>query len=219
MTVLQRALLAAALVAALLPGAAAAVDEAAGQERLGIRAGYVQTKDGLNDAYGDGWDLTLFFTEKLYSRILLDVRLGAIYLGETLDPDLNQKVLDNYGIILPLGTIPSMRYLYFSAGPLFGFNVGSSSSGYISAGIGIYSVSMEFTPGVTTFDYSDQHIGYNGGLGFSRRIASNWSLELNGTVHYFGIDENDNDLYWVFTSEADAPLLLGVALGLTVDLR
>jgi hypothetical protein len=213
MPVTHRVLLAAALVMVLLPRAAGAVDEAAGQERLGFRAGYVGTTDGLNDFYGDGWDLTLFFTEKLYSKILLDVRLGAIYLGDALEPDLDDQ------ITLSPGIVSQLRFLYFSAGPLAGFKLGQSYSGYASLGIGIYSVSMEFDSGVSAFDYSDQHIGYNGGLGLARRIASNWSIELNGTVHYFGVDENATDLYWVFTGGADAPLLVGVALGLTVDLR
>ena len=85
MSSLARLVPAAALIALLLPQPAAAVDEAAGQERLGVRAGYAETSDGLYASYGSGWDLTLFFTEKLYSTILLDIRLGAIYLGEARD--------------------------------------------------------------------------------------------------------------------------------------
>jgi hypothetical protein len=200
-------------LAALTVRPAAAVDEAAGQERIGIRFGYVESSDGLHATYGNGWDLTLFFNEKLYSRILLDIRLGAVYLGEALNPDLDDDITMSYGIV------SEMRLLYFSAGPLAGFRVGSSWSGYASAGIGIYSVSMTFDSGASAFDYSDQHIGYNGSVGVARRVSTNWSLEANATVHYFGVDENNTDLYYVFTDGADAPLLVGVALGLTIDLR
>lgn len=213
MSSLARPLLAIALIVLLLPRPAAAVDDTAGQERLGVRAGYAETFDGLYASYGNGWDLTLFFTEKLHSTILLDIRLGAIYLGDARDPDRDDQITFSPGIV------SEMRFLYFSAGPLVGFKMGSSYSAYISAGVGIYSVSMVFDSGISAFDYSDQHIGFNGGLGLSRRIAENWSVELNGTIHYFGVDERGNDLYYVFTDGADAPLVAGVALGVAVDLR
>jgi hypothetical protein len=44
-------------------------------------------------------------------------------------------------------------------------------------------------------------------------------VELNGTLHYFDIDPEASDLYWLFTGGADDPLLVGVALGVTLDLR
>jgi hypothetical protein len=207
------AFLAAACALVVFPRAAAAVDEAAGQERLGVRIGYVEAFDGLHASYGNGWDLTLFFHEKLYRKILLDIRLGAIYMGDALDPDLDDAITFSPGIV------SQMRFLYFSAGPMAGFKIGSANSAYASLGVGVYSVSMTFSSGVSAFDYSDQHIGFNGGLGLSRRLSTNWSFELNGAVHYFGVDSNASDLYWVFTNGADSPLLVGIAAGLTVDLR
>ena len=213
MSIPARLLLAVALTLPLVPRPAAAVDEVAGQERLGLRAGYIGTSDGLHESFGDGWDISLFFNEKLYSKILLDIRLGAIYLGDTSIPDLDDQ------LTLSPGIVSQMRFLYFSAGPLAGFRMGSSLSGYASLGIGVYTVGMSFSSGVSAFDYSDQHIGFNGGLGLARRIAGDWSFELNSTVHYFSVDQNANDLYYLFTDGADAPLLLGVALGITVDLR
>ena len=209
----MRTVLAFALLVLPFARPAAAVDEAAGQERLGVRAGYILTSDGLHENFGDGWDLTLFFTEKLYSRILLDIRIGAVYLGDSRNAELDDEILMSPGIV------SEMRLLYFSAGPLAGFRVGSSWSGYASLGVGIYSVSLVFSSGVSAFDYSDQHVGFNGGVGLSRRISDNWSFEANGTVHYFGIDQNGTDLYYVFTDRADAPLIVGIAVGLTVDIR
>lgn len=213
MSLRKRLLLATAFTTIALPRVAAAVDEAAGQERVGVRAGYVETYDGLHAAYGTGWDMALFFNEKLYQKILLDIRLGAVYLGDALNPDLDDA------LTLSPGIVSEMRFLYFSAGPLMGFSLGGSGSLYASLGVGIYSVSMTFDSGVSAFDYSDQHIGFNGGLGYSRRVSTNWSFEVNSTVHYFGVDENINDLYWLFTDGADAPLLVSVAVGLAVDLR
>jgi hypothetical protein len=33
------------------------------------------------------------------------------------------------------------------------------------------------------------------------------------------VDQSSNDLYTLFTGGADSPFLLGIAVGLTVDLR
>jgi len=210
-----RAILFAAVAVLVLaaPRGSRAVDETAGQERLGVRVGGVSAFDGLDDKYGGGWDLTLFFTEKVASRLLLDIRLGAIYLGDLKDLELDDEITGTPGIQ------SAMRMLYFSVGPLLGVSLGSAYSAYASAGVGVYSVSMEFDSGVTAFDFSDQHVGFSGGIGLSRRLSTNWSLEANTTVHYCTIQKESSDLYYAFTDGADAPLLLGAALGLTVDLR
>ncbi len=208
-----RALLAVTLLAPLFARPAAAIDDAAGQERLGVRVGYIETSDGLHGTFGDGWDLTLFFTEQVYSKILLDIRIGAIYLGDALNPDLDDRVTNTPGIV------SEMRVLSFSVGPMAGLSVGASYSAWISAGIGVYSVSMVFDSGLSVFDYSDQHVGFNGGVGLSRRISMNWSLEVSASLHYFSVDREPSDLYYVFTDGADSPLLAGLLLGATLDLR
>jgi len=213
MRVRASVLIAATVVATMFPRGALAVDAAAGNERLGLRAGYIGASDGLRDFYGNGWDLTLFFTEKVYSRLLLDIRLGAIYMGDAVDPNLDDL------LTLRPDVVSTMRFIYFSAGPMVGFDLGGSYSGYASAGIGIYSVSMLFDYGLPGFDYSDQHVGFNAGAGISARIAMNWSLELNGTIHYVKTGEGATDLYWLFTDAADPPLLIGIALGVSWDLR
>ncbi|HEX5131028.1 MAG TPA: hypothetical protein VFX92_00925 [Candidatus Krumholzibacteria bacterium] len=205
------ALLLAGLAVPLLTRPAAAIDDAAGRERLGVRASYITSNDGLRDSYGDGWDLTLYFTETVLSKLVLDIRLGAIYLGEALKPDLDDQITNSYGVV------SQMRVLYFSVGPMVGFRLGGANTGYASAGVGIYSVSIQLDSAISAYDLSDQEVGFNGGIGIARRLSTNWSLEGNATVHYFGIASNN--LYGLFTENADSPLLLGIGLGVTVDLR
>jgi len=199
------------LIMAVLP--AAAMDATASKERVGIRFGYDATNDGLRDTFGDGWDATLFFTEKISTRFLLDIRLGAIYLGDMLTTELDDDITN-----IP-NVVSEMRFLYFSVGPIVSVPLGEANTGYASLGLGVYSVSLLFDSGVAAFDFSDQHLGLNGGLGVSRRVATSWSVELNGTVHYFDVDTQSSDLYWTFTGGADNPLLISVALGATLDLR
>ncbi len=180
--------------------------------RLGVRSGYVLTSDGLHDEYGDGWDLVLYFTEHLSGPLLLDIQLGAIYLGDPLNP---RNPTD---IILAPGTIANMRSFYFSAGPMLTFGLGGGFSGYTSLGFGVYSVSLQFNEN-TAYDNSQQHLGVNAGLGLSRRLTTSLSLEANGGVHYFGVKQGPSDLYWLFTHHADNPLLITIAVGLTVDIH
>ena len=196
-----------------MPYVAHAVDAAAGKDRLGVRAGGVTTFDGLQDAYGGGWSLTLFFTEKVTHRFLVDIRLGALYLGDLKFSELDDELTHTPGIQ------GAMRLLYFSVGPMVGVPLGGPWSLYGSAGLGVYSVSMQFDTGISAYNFSDQTFGFNGGLGLSRRISANWCIEANASAHYFLTDQDITDLFFAFTGGADSPVLLDIALGVTLDLR
>ena len=195
------------------PGVSLAIDELAARERVGFRAGGLTTNDGLNDAYGGGWELTLFFTEQITRPLLLDIRLGALYFGDLKFPELDDELTNTPGID------GSMRVLYFSGGPLFGKPITDATALYASAAVGIYSISMQFDTGVTAYDFSDQKLGFNGGLGAVRRLGAKWSFDVNGTVHYIMTDKDLSDLFYAFTDGADPPLIIDIAAGLTLDLR
>lgn len=214
----RNALVASALAVAVLatPVASRAVDEASAKERIGVRAGGVATFDGLNEAYGGGWSLTIFFTEALSRSFLLDVRLGAIYLGDLKFEELDDMLTNSFGIQ------GSMRMLYFSVGPMMAFPIADGYSGYISAGLGIYSASMLFSISTNTTPYrnfSDQYIGFNAALGATRRLTTNWSFEANAAVHYFNASNALDDVYYTFTGGANDPILLDIAAGIVIDLR
>lgn len=192
-----------------------AVDDIAAQERLGARIGYAETFDGVNAYFGNGWDVTLLFNERLYSRLFLDVRVGALYLGDLLDPELDDFITRTPGIE------SEMRTFYFSVGLLYGFPLGRSSYTLTtSLAAGVYSVSMAFAADFVSDDLSDQYFGGNGGIGVVRRVGTSWSLEGNCTVHYFGTNARIDDLLWVFTNRAvEDPVMVGVSVGIVVDLR
>jgi hypothetical protein len=213
MNVRPLVVLALAGLAASAPGVARAVDEVAAKERAGVRAGGVLTFDQLNEAYGGGWGLTLYFNERLTRPLFLDFRLGALYLG-----DLQLEQLDDALTNTP-NVQGAMRLLYLTGGVVLGRPLGNGYALYGSAGAGVYSVSVVFDTGVSAFDFSDQNLGFNGGLGLTRRISGNWCLEGNATVHYFLVDSNLDDLYYAFTDGDDSPLIVDIAVGVIVDLR
>ena len=120
------------------------------------------------------------------------------------------------------GVTGSMRVLYFSVGPMFGWPVGGGYGAYASAGLGIYSASMVFdtnTPSTVNRNFSDQYIGFNGAFGVTKRLTANWSLEANAAVHYFNTGKAIDDVYYAFTGAADDPLLLDIAAGIVIDIR
>jgi len=205
-----------AAIMLMTPVASHAIDELAAKERIGARAGGVATFDGLNDAYGGGWSLTIYFTEQLSRPWFLDVRLGAIYLG-----DLKIETLDDM-LTNAAGIQGSMRMLYFSVGPMFGMPIGGGYAAYVSAGVGIYSASMVFnasTPTTPYRNFSDQYVGVNGAVGLTRRLSTNWSFEGNAAVHYFNAGKAIDDVYYAFTNGANDPLMLDIAVGFVIDIR
>jgi opacity protein-like surface antigen len=206
-------LLALTCVCLALPVASHAFDETAGKERIGLRVGGVATNDGFKDAYGGGWDLTLFFTERITHHFLLDVRLGAIYMGDLQLTELDDKLLNQPGIQ------SAMRLLFITLGPSVGTRFAGPYSMHLSGGAGIYSVSMTLDNALTPADFSDQNFGFNGAFGISRRIATNWSIDAETAAHYVLIKKDISDVYFAFTDGADAPLILDVTLGVAVDLR
>ena len=192
-----------------------AVDDLAAQERLGARVGYVETYDGVYQYYGPGWDVTLYFNERIHSRLFFDLHVGAIYLGDILDPDLDDLITGYTDVR------SEMRMFYFSVGLLYGIPLGSSGYTVTTAlAVGIYSVSVAFASEFTADDISDTYFGGNGSLGIARRIGTNWMLEANCTLHTFDTTAGYSDLLWVFTKgTAVDPVLVGVSLGLVFDLR
>ena len=114
-----------------------------------------------------------------------------------------------------------MRIFYFSVGLLDGIPLGSSGYTVTTAlAAGVYSVSVAFAAEFTADDISDTYFGGNASLGIARRIGTNWMLEANCTVHTFDTTAGYGDLLWVFTKgTAVDPVLVGVSLGLVLDLR
>jgi hypothetical protein len=190
-----------------------AIDDLAGQERLGGRIGYIETYDGLHQYYGPGWDVTLFFNERIYSRLFLEIDVGAIYLGDILDPEVDDA-LTGYDDIES-----EMRIFYFSVGAVYGFPLGNYN---LTTGLaaGVYGVSVAVKTDFVADDLSDQYFGGNASLGIARRIATSWTLEANSVVHYFNTNQTPDDLLWWFTNfTAEDPILLGLSLGVVIDLR
>lgn len=184
------------------------------RERLGARGGAVFTSGNLSDSYGNGGTIILHFAERIYNSFFLDVHIGAIYMG-----DLRNTALDD-SIFVSQGIVSEMRFLYFSIGPEYARPVGERSTAYLAAGVGIYSVSVVLDdPGVQAFNFSDQHFGFNTGLGYMYRFTDNWNLDLNLSMQYIHTTAGFDDLYFVFTEGGTSPIIVEAGIGVMIDLR
>ncbi len=183
------------------------------RERLGVRVGYVGTQRGLSKSYGGGSHTNIQFSERVYTPFYLQIRVGALNLGDLRRQQLAERFTNIAGVR------SEMRVLFLSAGPQYTLLLGNRWTGYTSIEGGIYAVSLLFDSGIQAFDVSDTHFGGNVGIGAMWRVAGAWNLDLNTTVHYFRTASDRFTLFNWFSGGDDNPLLLQVSLGITLDLR
>ncbi len=193
------------------------------RERLGARVSFVGTASDLNDHFGHGYDFTLYFTERIWASLNLDVRIGATYLGDLSETHtyIAKNFLDRYQVRLGRDeTISSeMRLAYLSLGPQYVWQLNDTQYVYGTLGMGIYTVSMVFDTGIQALDVSNQHLGGNFGGGFLWRIAGGWNIEANATAQMMWTGSDTNNFYSEFTNQGRNPLLINVGLGLVMDIR
>lgn len=212
MTRLSAAILVCTLYAALIPAASEAQLPPV-RERLGGRLGYVGTDGGLRDSYGGGYNATLHFTERAWGPLFVDIRIGAVYMG-----DLKRPVLaENFTFVPDIES--AMRILFISAGPQYAAALAGPWIVYGSIGLGIYSVSVLFDTGVQAADVSQQRLGGNASVGALLHIAGSWNLDLNFSVHHFRTRKRTDELFYIFTDGDSNPFLFQVATGIVIDLR
>ena len=181
------------------------------RERLGARCAFTGTLGNLNRHFGNGYDFTLFFTERVWKPLYFEVNIGATYFGDLLVPEIGEDFTNRQGIS------SEMRLAYVTVGPQHTSIMSETKTGYVSLGLGIYTVSMLFDTGVQAFDLSDQHFGLSGGCGMFWRITDNWNIDVNATANMLWTD--DDDLYPIFTGGGKNPVIIAVGLGLAMDLR
>lgn len=198
----------------LLSSAAAAGEEPPDgppQERLGARVSFTGTTGDLNQYFGHGYDFTLYFTERLFRTLYLDIRIGATYFGDLLIPEIGEEFTNITGIA------SEMRFAYLTLGPQYAADLTDTQTIYFSLGLGIFSVSMLFDTGIQAFDLSDQHFGMNAGAGLYWRITDNWNIDVNATFQSVWAEEDR--LYAIFAGGGRNPVTLLLGLGVAMNLR
>lgn len=180
------------------------------RERLGIRAGWVGTSSGLKDDFGSGFDLEGHFLWRFRKPFSLDTTLGAFYMGGTggtyTAPD---------GSVFDSG---SVRVINVTIAPLMEFDIREKTQLYVSAGGGLYVMSLLLDEGFLTFDLTNDHLGVFLGFGLFRRISTNWFLEINGRLHRFWTSDDPSDVFFFLSNGDQDPLFYSLNAGFMLRL-
>jgi len=203
--------LALCILLSLAPSLSHAQAKKPARERLGIRFGYVQTFQEFEENYGSGNNITIHFSERIARPLFLNFQIGAIQMGEALDPTIAREATNN-------PTITSeMRILFLNVGLQFVYVEQGPWTWYVGAGGGVYSVSILFDLGVQGVPVSDQHFGVQGNIGALLKLFGDLKLELVGSAYH--IRTGGGFLYSTFTDGGSDPWFAEMAVGLSLDLR
>ncbi len=185
------------------------------KERLGLRAGYAWTRNNISDNFGGGLNLTLHFIQRIKKPLSVDVALGAMYLGST-NSDITlaffRTQFDNV----------SMRVLVFTASPMLELSLDDRTDFFVSAGGGLYAVSLLLDQTIQQFDLTNNHLGVTLNTGFIRRITTNWFLDAGLYLHKFwtadSLDPDSPDWLYLYSEGDSDPLFWSVTAGLALRL-
>jgi opacity protein-like surface antigen len=187
-------------------------DEDSIRERLGLRVGYVGTSSALDDVFGSGLNLNLHWVQGIREPFFIDFTLGAFYLGETdrsdITFDIFQQSFDNV----------SMRVLRFTVAPMIELSLSDRTSAYVTMGGGLYVISLLLDESFFQFDLTDNHVGLNLGAGLTRRITTNWFLDLHAEAHKFWTSEEVDDLFFRYSQGDQDPLFFEFTAGVLLRL-
>ena len=191
-------------------------DEIPYKERLGVRMGYVGTSSGLKDTFGAGLQLSAHYVHRLTTWFSFDTELGVFYMGNTGGP-----------YIAPDGAVfdeATVRVIAFTVSPQLDIGLGEKNTFYVSAGGGLYIVSLLLDDALFQFEQTDDHFGMTAGVGLARRLTTNWFFDVNVKIDKFwtsGLPEDLTEripLFYILSNRDQDPIFFQVNVGLMLRL-
>ena len=182
------------------------------KERLGLRIGYVGSNSGINNTFGDGLALQGHFLYELRKPLFIDFTLGAFYLGSTDRDDITRSIFN------ATYDKTAMRVLNFTIAPTVEVGLSSRLNFFVSAGGGLYIVSLLLDEAVFEFDIADNHFGVNASTGIVYKLSENWSADLGLQLHKLWTSDSSDDLFFRYSESDTNPLFYAVSLGLMLYL-
>jgi opacity protein-like surface antigen len=182
------------------------------RDRLGFRAGYVGTPSSISDAFGGGLDLSLHWVHRFKYPFAIDATLGGSYMGSTGREDITISIFgqrfDNV----------AMRLLHITVAPMMEFALGERTHFFLSAGGGMYRVSVLVDQAFSEADLSNSHFGVVAGGGIIRRISGNWFLDASVRANKFWTSTDIDDWFFRYSQGDGNPVFYNVSLGLMLRL-
>jgi hypothetical protein len=187
-------------------------DEEKNRETIGVRLGYAETTNRLDDAFGAGFIAALHFTEKFNPSAGVDFSFGSFYMGRTSRRDIT---FDRFRT----GDEMRMNIVFMTAAPTLELKMHRDYFFYGSAGLGIYAVTLVRELGYLWGSNTQYHLGVTGGAGFYRVLTENWNLDLNLAVHQLWTDNEFDDWVAVYSEGDQDPFFYQITIGITIDIR
>jgi hypothetical protein len=182
------------------------------RQRLGLRAGYVTTPSGLNNVFGSGLDLSIHWIQRIKYPFGFDMTLGAFYLGSTSREDITISVFNQQFDNV------SMRVLHVTAAPMLEFGLGSRTELFVSAGAGLYTVSLLLDQAFSEFDLTNSHFGVVASSGIIRQISGNWFVDVSFQLHKFWTSAKTDDLFFLYSEGDSNPIFYDATVGVMLRL-
>lgn len=205
----RHAAIAAALALLALPGGTAA-QGIKGREIFGVRLGMVGSTMELDDAFGRGSELELFFIEGLTSWFGIGASLSGHDFGKSKDIDKN---IEWTGLPDPVDvTILSMTLTLYGQRSFT-----KRWSGAAETGGGLYTTSTSIPAGAFTEGRITKNApGLFCGAGISYRVLdSGLAINLAGKFHYVFSGTDIRQAVYAFTGK-DAVHYYQVTVGVTL---
>lgn len=180
------------------------------RERLALRAGWAATSSELKDQFGSGMNLSLHFLWRFKNPFSIDFQLGAFYMGAT-----DGKYIAPDSTVFDEG---SVRIIRFAASPMVELSLMDKTSLYLSAGGGLYILSLLLDDRLFQFEQTNDHLGVNLGAGVFRQLSDNWFLNANFQLHKFWTSNAEDDLFFILSNGDQDPLFYEIDVGVVLRL-
>lgn len=179
-----------------------------GREILGVRLGGVKSTSGLDEAFGSGSELEVYFYHGLSKSTAFGVALSMHDFGKSKMPE---KDLEYLGIQQPI------EYSVYS---LTGCMMGKTDlskklrlSGEL--GGGLYASTAEIASGASTMRNTYNQLGaYAGAEIWWRVTKGGMHIGLGGKWHYMWAGDDYKSVVWVYTGE-DYVHFLEITIGIS----
>lgn len=182
------------------------------RERLGLRAGYVGTTSNLDNVFGGGLDLSLHWTQRIKYPLGVDLAVGAFYLGSTSREDITLSTFGrNFDNV-------SMRVIHITLSPMVEFALAERTHLYVSAGAGLYTVSLLLDEAFSEADLTNRHFGVLGGGGIIRQISGNWFVDASFQLNKMWTGDSNDDLFYRYSEGDSDPVFYDITIGVMLRL-
>jgi hypothetical protein len=204
-----RTVITACLALLILPGVSAA-QGIKGREIFGVRFGGIASTMELDDAFGRGSELELYFVEGLTSWFGIGASLSGHDFGNAKDKD---RTIEWTGLADPVDVmVLSMTLTLYGRHPF-----GRRWSAAVESGGGLYTTTASIPTGIYYEGRITKNaLGLFGGAGISYRLLdSGLAIDLAGKFHYVFSGSDGRQALYAFT-DREAVHFYQITLGVTI---